>query len=114
MTGANRLPTQQTTRGLRCQSVPTPAQAARKGLKAALPCQESASPTPSPDASPPSGLGTRGGMLCSCSNGPAVESGEGQMGNVKAPETGMESQMKELYRERRSDPPGPRVMRRGP
>ena len=33
MTGANRSPTQHTTRGLRCQSVPAPAQAARQGLQ---------------------------------------------------------------------------------
>ena len=42
MTGANRSPTQQTTRGLRCQSVPTPAQAARQGLQAAVLGQDSA------------------------------------------------------------------------
>ena len=36
MTGANRSPTQQTTRGLRCQTVPTPAQAGRQGLQAAV------------------------------------------------------------------------------
>ena len=36
MTGANRPPTQQTTRDLRCQSAPTPAQAARLGLQAAV------------------------------------------------------------------------------
>ncbi len=43
MTSASRSPTQQRTRGLRCQSVPTPAQAARRGLQNALPCQDSAS-----------------------------------------------------------------------
>ena len=42
MTGANRSPTQHTTRGLRCQSVPTPAQAARQGLQAAVLRQDSA------------------------------------------------------------------------
>ncbi len=36
----------------------------------------------SPDASPPSRLGIRGGALFWCSNGPALESGGGHMGDV--------------------------------
>ena len=48
MTGANRSPTQQTMRGLRCQSAPTLAEADQRGLQNALLCQDSASrPVPS-------------------------------------------------------------------
>ena len=43
-----------------------------------------------------------------------VEYRLGDWGNGKAPETGKESQMKELYRVRPSQSLCPRVMRRGP
>ncbi len=67
-------PTQQTTRGLRCQSVPTAAQTARQGPQAAVVGQDSACQRRFTKVS--------GWALHSCLERSAVEPGEGQMGNV--------------------------------
>ena len=82
MTGANRSPTQQTTRGLRCQSVPTPTRAARQGLHAAVLGQDSVCHRRFRIEASDCNLGFRARALHSWSERSAVEPGEAQMGNV--------------------------------
>ena len=54
----------------------------RRSLQNAILCHDSASRPPSLDASRHRGLESGEGVVFWCSNGSAVEPGEGQMGNV--------------------------------
>jgi len=82
MTGANRLPAQPTTRGLRCQCVPTPVEAARWASKLHLFCHDSPLRACYRMQIRLWGLAFDAGGLYWCSNEPAAESGERHMGNV--------------------------------
>ncbi len=64
MTRAIRSPTQQTVRDLRCQSVPTPAQAARQGLQAVVLGQDSARHRRFRSEASDWNLGLRGAKSC--------------------------------------------------
>ena len=82
MTGANRLPAQPTTRGRRCQCVPTPAEAARSGIQTAVFRPDSPLRVRCRTQIRLWGFQFDGGVLLWCSNGPAAESGERYLGNV--------------------------------
>ncbi len=82
MTGANRSPTRPTMRSLRCQSVPTADQAARRGLLATVLGQDSACHRRFRTEASDWNVGFLGEALHSRSESSAVEPGEGQMGNV--------------------------------
>ena len=79
MTGANRLPAQQTTRGLRCQSAPTPAEAARSGIQTAF-LAMSRPLEPVPEVNPPLELGIRGGGVILVLKRPGGGAGQGSNG----------------------------------
>ena len=76
MTRANRSPTEQTTRGLRDQSVLTPAQAARQCHQAAVLGPAAAGHRRFRSKASDWNLGFRGGALHSCSASSAVNPGE--------------------------------------
>jgi len=82
MTSANRLPAQPTTKGLRCQCVPTPAEAARWASKLHLFCHDSPLRACCRTQIRLWGFAFNAGGLYWSSNDPAAESGERYLGNV--------------------------------
>ena len=83
MTVASRLPTRQTTRGLRCQRVPTPAEAARLGLQTALYHHDWAPRVRSGTTIHHWSLEFEEGALFWFSKRPGAESGERHMGRIR-------------------------------